>query len=533
MITDDDISRLSSPLARRAAAGGWLKWAILFAASFSAVLEVIDVSIVNVAMPHMQGNLSATLSEIGWVSTGYAMANVVVIPLTSWLERRFGKKNYFLFSLIGFTLASVACGMATNLAMLIVGRVLQGLAGGGLLAKGQAIMFETFPPEEQAVANAVFGMGVIIGPTIGPVLGGWLTDTVGWRWIFYINVPFGLLAIWMIMTFLPEDDETKLNAKGVVDWWGIFLLIVGLGCFQVFLEQGEQDDWFSSRFITAMAIFSAVGMALFIWHELRVKHPAVDLRVLKNKALGAGSLYALFLGMGLYGTIFVLPLYTQNMLHYTAMQTGALLIPGALATAVSMALLGKVMTKFDPRALVAVGALLVVWSMVDLSYLSPDTGTDQIFWPLMYRGFAMGFLFLPLTVATLGDLSKRDISAGSSFFSLTRQLGGSIGIAILTTILAKQQVIHRSELVYHITDSDPAYLERFNATVGAFSANGGDILVAQGQALKAIDGAVTIQSLLLSYRDVYLVVAVLFLVTLPMLLLLSKGSKNANIAPAH
>lgn len=533
MITDDDIRRLSSPLARRAAAQGWLKWAILFAAAFSAVLEVIDVSIVNVAMPHMQGNLGATLSEIGWVSTGYAMANVVIIPLTSWLERRFGKKNYFIFSLVGFTLASVACGMASNLSMLIVGRVLQGLAGGGLLAKGQAILFETFPPSEQAIASAVFGMGVIIGPTIGPVLGGWLTDTVGWRWIFYINVPFGLFAIWMMMTFLPEDDESKLNAKGKVDWWGIFLLIAGLGSLQIVLEQGEQDDWWSSQFITRMAVVSAIGIVLFIWHELRVKHPAVDLRILKNKALAAGSLYSLFLGMGLYGTLFVIPLYTQNMLQFTATRTGELLIPGALATAVSMILLGKNMDKFDPRALVAVGAVLVSWAMYELSVLSPTTGVDQLFWPLIYRGFAMGFLFLPLTMATLGDLPKHDISAGSSFFSLTRQLGGSIGIAILTTVLSKQVVVHRSELVYHVTDTNPAFLERVNGTVGVFAANASDYAAAQNQALTAIDRSVSVQAMLLSYRDVYLIVGALFIMTLPLLFLLSKGGKNVDMGAAH
>ncbi len=533
MITDDDISRLSSPLARRAAAHGWLKWAILFAGVFSAVLEVIDVSIVNVAMPHMQGNLSATLSEIGWVSTGYAMANVVVIPLTSWLEKRFGKKNYFVFSLIGFTLASVACGIATNLGTLIAGRIVQGLAGGGLLAKGQSLIFETFPPREQAVASAVFGMGVIIGPTIGPYLGGLLTDTLGWRWIFYINMPIGMFATWMIMTFLPEDDPDKLDRNSHVDWWGILFLCVGLGCLQIVLEQGEEDDWFSSDFITRMSIASVIGMALFIWHELRVKLPAVDLRVLKDKSLAAGSLYSTFLGMGLYGTIFVIPLYTQNMLNYTATQTGEILIPGALATAVSMVLLGKFMDRFDPRILVAIGGLQIAFAMYLLSVLSPDTGVRQLFWPLMLRGFAMGFLFLPLTIAALGGLAKKDISAGSSFFSLTRQLGGSIGIAILTTILAKQNVIHRSELVYHVNEFNPSFVERVNGSLATFVAQSGDYVTAQSQALRSIDLAVMKQSLLLSYRDVYLVVGALFIITLPLILLLSKGGKNTDIGAVH
>lgn len=533
MLTDSDISRLSSPLARRAADKGWLKWAILFAGSFSAVLEVIDTSIVNVAMPHMQGNLSATLSEIGWVSTGYAMANVVVIPLTSWLERRFGKKNYFLFSLIGFTLASVACGMSTNLTMLILGRVIQGLAGGGLLAKGQSIVFETFPPEELPVANAVFGMGVIVGPTIGPVLGGWLTDSVGWRWIFYINVPVGMFAVWMIMTFLPEDDKSALNTKGVVDWWGIFFLALGLGAFQVVLEQGEEDDWWSSAFIRRMAIASVIGLVAFIWHELHTKHPAVDLRILRHKSLAAGSIYAVFLGMGLYGSVFVLPQYTQNMLGFTATQSGALLIPGALATAASMIFLGKFSSHFDPRALVAFGGLMVAVSMYALSVLSPNTGVDQLFWPLMCRGFAMGFLFLPLTVATLGGLPKKDVSAGSSFYSLTRQLGGSVGIAVLTTVLAKQEVVHRSELVYHVSDMSQSFMDRASAALGVFGVNSGDMVNAQNQALAGIDRAVTIQSLLLSYRDVYLLVGLCFVISTPLVLLLSKGKKNADVGAVH
>lgn len=533
MLTDSDIARLSSPLARRAAEQGWLKWAILFAGSFSAVLEVIDTSIVNVAMPHMQGNLSATLSEIGWVSTGYTMANVVMIPLTSWMERRFGKKSYFLFSLIGFTLSSVACGMAPNLAILIMGRVLQGLAGGGLLAKGQSIVFETFPPEEQAVANAVFGMGVVIGPTIGPALGGFLTDTVGWRWIFYINVPIGMFAVWMIMTFLPEDDESSLNVRGVIDWWGIFFLALGLGAFQVVMEQGEEDDWWSSAFIRRMAVASVFGMVMFIWHELETKHPAVDLRVLRHKSLAAGSLYAIFFGMGLYGSVFVFPQYTQNLLGLTATQSGSLLIPGAFATASGMLLLGKFMSRIDLRAFITFGSVLAAWAMYQLSVLSSDTGQDQLFWPMIMRGFAMGFLSLPLSLGTMGGLPKKDVSAGASFYSLTRQLGGSIGIALLTTVLAKQEVIHRSELIYHITDLNQSFMERMTGGLGLFAANNGDMVNAQNQALAAIDRAVTIQSLLLSYRDVYLLVSGCFLISLPLILFLSKGKKNSAVTEVH
>ncbi len=336
-----DPSRCTSDLARRAAATGWLKWAILLAASFGAILEVIDVSIVNVAIPDMQGNLGATLAEIGWVSTGYSMANVIVIPLSAWLGDRFGKKRYFIFSLFAFTLASIACGMAQNLSTLIIARVLQGLGGGGLLAKAQAILFETFPPAEQALASGVFGMGIIAGPAIGPALGGYLTDTFNWRWIFFINIPFGILAVWMATTFFQRDDEAHPSQDHGVDWTGIVLLAVGLGCLQAVLEQGQQEDWFSSASSGGCPRPAPSASSLFVWHELRTLYPAVDLRVLRHPALVGGSIFSVILGMGLYGTIFAVPIFAQNVLQFTATKTGLMLVPGALASLVGMIIVAR------------------------------------------------------------------------------------------------------------------------------------------------------------------------------------------------
>lgn len=276
----------------------WLKWVIAITVSFAAILEVVDSSIVNVALPDMQGNLGATLSEVGWVITGYGIATAIMIPLTAWLGDFFGRKRYFLFSLIGFTISSVFCGFATNLPMLVAGRILQGLCGGGLIAKAQSILFETFPKEEQGMAQALFGIGVIVGPVIGPTLGGFLTDTLGWRWIFFINIPFGILAISMAAIFLPNQNERKISK---VDWIGISLLVLFISCLQTVLEQGQQEDWFSSRMITTLTVIAVVGAAAFIYHELRTKVPAVNLRVLKYRSLSGGSMYSLMLGMGLYG----------------------------------------------------------------------------------------------------------------------------------------------------------------------------------------------------------------------------------------
>jgi DHA2 family multidrug resistance protein len=515
-----------SGLAARAAEQGWLKWAIVITASFAAILEVVDVSIVNVALPYMQGNLGATLSEIGWVSTSYSIANVIVIPLSAWLGLRFGKKRYFIFSLVAFVLASVLCGLASNLTLLIIGRVIQGLGGGGLLAKAQALMFETVPREEQAKASTIFSLGVIGGPAIGPALGGYLTDNFGWRWIFFINIPLGIMAVLMATTFLPEDDP-HARTKGTVDWQGILYLALGLGAFQTVLEQGQQDDWFSSAFIQRMAFLSVVGIALFIWQELRVAHPAVDLRVLRYRSLAAGSVISLAVGMGLYGTVFVVPVFAQTVLQFTATKTGLMLVPGALASAVAMFALAPLMKVSSPRVLIATGCLITIAVMFAFADLNPDTGSDQFYWPLIWRGFGTVIMFLPLSIATLGALPKKDVASGSGFFSLTRQLGGSIGIAGITTLVAKMQFVHRAQLIYDVSDLNPAYPERLSANTAYFNANSGDPVAVHNQALALIDRAVDTQASLLSYRDVFYFVALVFFLTLPLILLLGKTAKPA------
>lgn len=534
MIPSHPPHEFPSAIARRAWEQGWLKWAILLSASFGAILEVIDTSIVNVAIPDMQGNLGASLEEIGWVSTAYSMANVIVIPLTAWLGHRFGKKNYFIFSLIAFTAASIGCGLSTNLLTLIVMRVFQGLGGGGLLAKAQSILFETFPPEEHAMASAVFGMGVIVGPAIGPALGGWLTDTIGWRWIFFINLPFGIFAVAMTSTFLLHDPPNEGAKNEVVDWLGIFLLATGLGCLQVVLEQGQQEDWFSSTFIVRLALICIVSLVCFVIHELRVEHPAVDLRVLRYGSLTAGSIYSVILGMGLYGAIYAVPVFAQLVLRFTATKTGLLLVPGALASIVGMMLTGKLMAIVDRRILIAAGGLITAGAAFSLSFINPDTGAEQLFWPLIWRGIGSVLMFLPLSVATLGALPKKDVASGSGFFSLTRQLGGSVGIALIGTIVDKMLVVHRSELIYHISDANPAYADRFNSLQGLFSSNSGDPAGAQAQALALIDRAVNIQAGLLSYIDVFHVVAGLFIVSLPLVFFLRGNPKEtADIEMAH
>ncbi len=523
---------LLSPLAARMADRGILKWVIALTAALGAILEVIDTSIVNVAMPDIQGNLGATLAEVGWISTGYACANVVMIPLTAWLSDRFGRKQYLLFSLAGFTAASVLCGLSTNLTMLILARVLQGLCGGGLLAKAQSILFETFPKKDLPAAQALFGIGVIAGPALGPVFGGYLTDTLGWRWIFFINLPFGILAVLMTIIFLPRDTKSELDHSRV-DWWGIGLLTVALACFQTMLEEGQQEDWFSSDFIITMTVGAVVGGALFIWRELSIDRPAVDLRVLRHRSLAAGSAYSLVLGMGLYGVMFAVPIFVQNYLHFTATQSGMLLMPGALASAVTMIVMGKISGKADPRVLIACGAMATVATALLLADINPDTSTHSLFWPLILRGLGGVMMFIPLSLATLGNLPKADIAAGSGFYSLTRQLGSSIGIAAITTALAHQETLHRSTLVEHVTASSPQANARMELLTAAFRLRTADPVHAHQQALSVIDQTVNGQALLLSFADVFYYVAIAFIITLPLLLLLGKGGNKEAAAAAH
>ena len=511
---------------------GHLKWAIAFTASLGAILEVIDTSIVNVALTDMQGTLGATISEIGWVSTGYTIANVILIPLTAWLGDYFGRKNYFIFSLVGFTIASVLCGLSTTLPMLVVSRIVQGLCGGGLLAKGQAILFETFPPAEQGLAQAVFGIGVIAGPAIGPAMGGYLTDNLGWRWIFFVNIPFGVMAVVMAVLFLPKDRQQKQHQA--VDWWGIALLAISVGSLQTVLEEGETNDWFSSRLISNLMVIGCVGLALFIWRELTTKHPAVDLRVLRHRSLAAGSIYSGILGMGLYGALFAVPVFTQSVLHFTATQTGLLLAPGALASAIAMVLLGKFSSKIDARLLIGAGAVGTALVMFQLASINPQTGTDQLFWPLVARGGVTVLMFLPLSLATLGPLPRQDVSAGSGFYNLTRQLGSSVGIAAIATLLDRREAFHRAALVENVSLYNQATNQRLDLLTGAFQSKGMDPAIAHQQAIAALDQTINLQSAVMSFADIFWLVGIVFLCSLPLLLFLGKGSAGKSVsASAH
>jgi len=512
--------------------GEIIRWLIAVAVSLGALLEVVDTSIVNVALPHIQGNLGATLSEAGWVITSYSIANGIMIPLSAWLGTAFGKKTYFVASMIGFTIASVMCGMATNLPMLVFARLLQGLFGGGLLAKAQAILFESFPKELQGHAQGVFGVCVIVGPIIGPTLGGYLTDTFNWRWIFFINIPFGILATLLCLYALPKDIPEK-HSKSNVDWLGILLLIITVGSFQYVLEEGQREDWFSSPAIVFLSVAAIVGLILFVVQELTADKPAVNLRVLRHRAIASGSILSLIMGITMYGTMFTIPSFVQTLLGFTAMQSGLLLLPGSIASAVLMPLSGVFSKKGDPRLLVGLGTILMAWVMFELVPINMDTSVDYFFWPLIVRGVAMVLMYMPLTMATLGNCPTNEVADASGFFNLARQLGGSIGVAAITTILDRRNEFHRGVLIEKVNPFNPAAVDTMKSFAGVFQQHGSSPQEAEFGARMLANSNVLTQASVMSFEDISWLVGMLLCVTLPLLLLLDSGKKGKAVVTAH
>jgi DHA2 family multidrug resistance protein len=519
--------RPADALARSAYANRYL---IAITVTLASIMELLDTSIVNVAIPHMMGNLGATLDQIAWVSTGYIVANVIVLPITGWLSAFFGRRRYFAGSIALFTVASFFCGNAHTLTELVTWRIVQGLGGGALLSTSQAVLYEVFPPEEFGVAMAIFGMGVMVGPTLGPTLGGWLTDTLSWPWIFYINLPFGALAFALTLGLLPDSRYVRKITR--IDFLGLALLALGIGTLQTLLERGERLDWFNSRTIVALAVTSATALAAFVWHELRTEHPVVDLRILKSRQLAAGVAFGAALGLCLYATVFVLPVYLQSLLGFSANQTGMVILPGALASAFTMAVTGRMRGRLDSRWLVLAGVAVFTVAMVQMSHFTTESGRADFVWPLILRGVGLGLVFVPLTNLALADLPMARIPEGTGLFNLMRQLGGSVGIALAATQLPRLETLNRAALAANVTSFDPATRERLTGIARSLVAHGTPSALADGKALAVLNVQVGRQALMLSFEQMFLMFSVAFLVALPLLLLMSKG-RGVQGAAAH
>lgn len=493
-----------------------------------ALLQIIDTTIVNIALPTMQGALGASLSEITWVITAYAIANVVVMPMTSWLSQQFGRRNYFAGSIIIFTVFSLLCGNATTITELIVFRFLQGIGGGALLVTAQTIITESYPVEKRAMAQTIYVLGVIVGPTLGPPLGGYIVDNYSWPFIFYINIPIGLFATLLTIQYIKSPRYAEKVSGKYVDWLGIALLTIAVGHLQFILEKGQEEDWFNSPLISISAAISFFGFFFFIWREMVYEYPVVDLSVLKDVNLSVGSILSFVLGFGLFGSTFVIPLYTQTIMGWTAFQAGMLMIPSTIFTAIMMPFVGKMMEKGVSFRLMITSGMVIffIYSLMAYRVLTPNTGEDAFFWILVIRGIGLGLLSVPVTTMALSTLHGPQISQGAALSGMLRQLGGSFGVAIITTYLTRDVQFHRVDLIGNLSAYDPEVQQRINLIAQNFQSKGMAWDVAQKAALQLEDNIVNIQATVLSYMDIFLWIGVMFLVCVPFVLILVKKSKN-------
>jgi len=510
---------------------GFKKWIITITVITASLLELIDTTIVNVALPHIQGNLGATLEDVAWVVTGYAVANVIILPMSGWLGGRFGRKNYFLASIVVFTIVSFLCGNAHTMGELVLFRILQGFAGGGLISTAQAILLETWPREQIGTATALFGLGAVVGPTVGPTIGGWIVENYSWPWIFYVNIPVGALAAFCTYTFIRE---TPKDAKGKpVDWWGIILLAVAVGSLQTVLEKGESEDWFAKTYILVLTITAVLGFIFFIWREVSTPHPVVNFGIMKHRSFAVGMFTSFVLGFGLYGSVFVFPIFCQNLLGFNAQQTGELLFPGGLCTIVMMPFIGKMLNKGIPAQFMATGGMFLFFVFTNmLSHSTLATGEKDVLVPLLIRGVGMALLFVPLTTLAMADLKGPELGQGSGLNNMMRQLGGSFGIAVLTTVIHTRQGLHRNNLLVNINQYNPAFVDRFNSYIHAFMAKGKSMVDATTMAYRAMEGVITRQTLLLTYDDAYWLSGMVMLCSIP-LLYLQPFKKLKAVADSH
>jgi DHA2 family multidrug resistance protein len=507
------------------------RWIVLAAVILGAILEILDTTIVSTAIPQMQGNLGATLDEIGWVSTGYIVANVIMLPLTGWFAARFGRRQYLAASMAFFTFASFMCGISGSLWGLVFWRVMQGAGGAALISTAQATLLSIFPPKQHNMVQGLFGLSIMVAPTTGPTIGGWITDQYTWPWAFFVNVPLGIIGVILVLSFLKDNVNVKKPTS--VDFFGITLLAVGLGCFQTLLEKGNREDWFESSLICWLAVFATIGMTTFIWWELRAKAPAVNLRILKNTAFAAGWLFNFVIGIGLYTSVFIFPVFMQNLRGYTAQESGMQLIPRGLTTAIVTIVTIRLTAKIQPRYLIATGSLLFVVAMLYFHSVTLTTGPDQLLWPMIISGAALGMLIVPLSVASLGALKPQEVPEGAGLFNLMRQLGGSVGIAVSATLLDHWTSQARAPLSTNLNPYNPAFVQRLADLTQYMQSQGASAGVAHDKALAVLERTLDLQSSLIGFEKAYYALGLVFLFALPLLFFLKKVKPGAGAGGAH
>ncbi len=507
------------------------KWMVTITMMTGTIMAALDMSIVNVALPFMRGNLGASVEEITWVTTGYILSNVIIMPIIGLLSDRFGRKRFYMLSVVLFSLASALCGLAWDLPSMVVFRVLQGMGGGALIPVSQAVLRETFPSEEQGMAMGIYGLGVVMGPAFGPTLGGWLTDNFSWPWIFYINVPVGIINLLLVQRYM-QDPPHLVRDRSRIDLLGLFLMSVGLGSLQLMLEKGHREDWLESDFIRLLAVLTMAGLALFVWRELRTKRPAVDLRLLKNATFAAGTFLGGCLGVALFASLFLVPLFLQQLMGYPALDAGLVLMPRSLAMALAMPLAGRLYNRLGPRLLIAMGMLVTAYSFWDFGRLSLEVGFWDLLVPQVWQGLGFGMIFVALSTVSLADIARPKITAASGLYNVVRQVAGSVGTAWGATALTSNTIAYRGELAQHLTPYGTA-VSQWLAGVGAgLASRGGQISEAPAQALMLLEGQLERQAMMLAFNRVFFMFLVMFLACLPLAVFLRRGKGGAAAAEA-
>ena len=508
-------------------------WIVAITVMFGTFMEVLDTTVVNVSLPHIAGSLSATIEESTWALTSYLVANAVILPMTGWLANYFGRKRLLMMSVTGFTIASFFCGFANTLPMLILFRIIQGAAGGALQPLSQAVLLESFPPEKRGKAMGMWGLGIVVAPILGPVLGGWLTDSYSWRWVFYINIPVGIACLFMTRAFVWDPPYIQ-RGSAKVDYWGIGLLTVFIGALQVMLDKGQQEDWFESRFIVTLAIISLAGLVAFLIRELTTDAPVVNLRVFRDRSFATGTLLMTVLGFVLYGSLVLLPIWLQTLLGYPPLEAGYALAPRGMGSFIAMPVVGMLLAKGDPRKFLAAGLTIGALTLFQLSRLDLNAGYWDFFWPQFIQGTSLALMFVPLTTTSMARIPREQMGNATSIFNLLRNLGGGFGIAGVTAMLERVGREHTNTLRAHVTPYDLGTQGILEGTKRALESHGMPAASAAKGAYAALYGMVAKQATMLSFVTVFQVLSAIFLALLPLLLIMKRPPKSAApVAGAH
>jgi DHA2 family multidrug resistance protein len=519
----------AAPAAPRPSLNPWIP---AIAVMSSAIMEVIDTSVVNVSLPHIAGTLSASTDEATWVLTSYIVANAVILPISGWLANYFGRKRLLMTVVTGFTASSLLCGIAPNLPLLVFFRVLQGTTGGGLQPLSQAVLLEGFPPERRGTAMAFWGLGIIAAPILGPTLGGWITENYSWRWVFYINLPIGLLSLTLIHLYV--FDPPYLQRSGTrVDAIGLVLLALGIASFQVMLDKGQEEDWFASTFITLLAVTALVTLTAFVVRELRSSAPLVDFRLLRFRTFTAGITVATALGFVLYGSLVLLPLFMQSLLGFTAETAGFWTSPRGVGTAIVMPLTGYMLGRhWDARMLLTAGLVIASVAFFNYSHLTLQAGPSDFLFPQIVQGVGMALVFVPLTTITMDPIPLQSMGYATSIYSLMRNIGSSIGISFVTTMLARRSQLHQARLVESITAYSPDAAEMLQSLGRAAATAGVDAYDAGREATALLYAQVQQQAALLSFVELFHLLGIMFLLTVPLVWLMKRPGRVGGAASA-